>query len=115
MKDILKYSNIKEELPKLPDVLLNTIQADVLEIKSVNKECGKYIDACSKIPELKEAKYVVFSKYIDKANHQYEKFIFLSKDGAELFDVSGTEMELYGLLTCTNLNYTDEYKAKAPK
>ncbi|MDQ1338367.1 MAG: hypothetical protein QG617_1334, partial [Campylobacterota bacterium] len=35
--------------------------------------------------------------------------------GDELFDVSGAEMELYGLLTCTNLNYTDEYKAKAPK
>ncbi len=115
MKDILKYSNIKEELPKLPDVLLNTIQSDVLEIKSVNEECEKYLEACSKIPELKEAKYVVFSKYIDKANHKYEKFIFLGKDGKELFDVSGAEMELYGLLTCTNLNYTDEYKAEASK
>lgn len=115
MKDISKYSNIKEELPKLPDVLLNTIQSDVLEIKSINEECEKYLEACSKIPELKEARYVVFSKYIDKANHQYEKFIFLGKEGEELFDVSGAEMELHGLLTCTNLNYTDEYKVEAFK
>ncbi len=115
MKDILKYSNIKEELPKLSDVLLNTIQSDVLEIKNINKECEKYLQACSKIPKLNEAIYVVYSKYIDKVNHQYEKFIFLGKDGEELFDVSGTEMELYGMLSCTNLNYTDEYKAKVSK
>ena len=33
MKQILKYENINEELPKLSEILLNTIQADILEIK----------------------------------------------------------------------------------
>ncbi|MBS4069392.1 MAG: hypothetical protein WC279_01565 [Sulfurimonas sp.] len=115
MSGVTKYSNIENELPKLPEVLLNTIQSDVLEIKSVDKNCKKYIDACSKIPELKDAHYVVFSKYIDKNNHKYEKFIFLAEDGEELFDVSGTEMELYGLLSCTTLNYTEEYEASVSK
>jgi len=111
MNNIKKYSNIKEELPKLPEVLLNTIQSDVLEIKSINKECGKYIQTCSKIPEFKDAFYVVYSKYIDRDNHKYEKFIFLGRDGEELFDVGGAEMELYELLSCTNLDLTPEYKA----
>jgi len=111
MSGVSKYSNIEIELPKLPEVLLNTIQSDVLEIKSLDKGCVKYIETCSKISELKDAYYVVFSKYIDKENHKYEKFIFLGKEGEELFDVSGAEIELYGLLSCTDLHYTDEYKA----
>ncbi|OHE00780.1 MAG: hypothetical protein A2513_08045 [Sulfurimonas sp. RIFOXYD12_FULL_33_39] len=111
MSGIIKYSNIVDVLPKLPEVLLNTIQSDVLEIKSIDKECKKCLDTCFTIPELKDAYYVVFSKYIDKDNHKYEKFIFLGKDGEELFNVSGLEMELYGLITCTTLDYTDAYKA----
>lgn len=111
MHGITKYLNIEQELPNLSTVLLNTIQSDVLEIKGVDKNCEKYIDACSKIPELKDAHYVVFSKYVDKNNHKYEKFIFLDKSGEELFDVSGTEIELYGLLLCNNLKYTPEYEA----
>lgn len=110
MKQIAKYENISQELPKLPKVLLNTIQSDVLEIKSVDKACEKYIEACKKIPDLQNAHYVVFSKYIDKENHSYEKFIFLGEEGEELFDVSGAEMELYGLLSCTSLSYTQEYE-----
>lgn len=111
MSTIEKYSNIYKELPKLPEVLLNTIQSDVLEIKSIDKACEKYIQTCSKMPEFKEAFYVVYSKYIDRDNHQYEKFIFLGKDGEELFDVSGAEMGLHGLLVCTNLELTPEYEA----
>ena len=111
MDSINKYDNIEKELPKLPKVLLNTIQSDVLEIKSVDKSCEKYLSACNKIPELKDAFYVVYSKYIKKRDHQYEKFIFLDKDGVEIFDVSGSKMELYGLLSCNNLSMTEEYKA----
>ncbi|MDK9693030.1 MAG: hypothetical protein OEL19_02130 [Sulfurimonas sp.] len=111
MRDTKKYSNIKEELPKLPEVLLNTIQSDVLEIRKIDKTCEKFLKASLKIAELKNAHYVVYSKYIDKENHRYEKFIFLDKDGEELFNLSGLEIELYGLLACTNLSYTDEYKA----
>lgn len=111
MNSVAKYDNIEEELPKLPKVLLNTIQSDVLEIKRIDKSCGKYVDACSNIPDLSGAEYVVYSKYMDKSNHRYEKFIFLDKDGAEVCDVSGQNMELYGLLTCTSLSLSDEYEA----
>ncbi len=115
MGDIEKYSNIKKVLPKLPELLLNTIQSDVLEIKKVNKSCKKYINACSKIPEHDKAAYVVYSKYIDKKDHRYEKFIFLDKDGEELFNIIGVEMDLYGLLSCTTLRHTKEYEASLKK
>jgi len=111
VSDIEKYSNINDVLPKLPEILLNTIQSDVLEIKKVDKSCKKYIEACSKIAENDKAVYVVYSKYIDKKDHKYEKFIFLDKDGEELFNISGVDMNLYGLLSCTTLEYTEEYKA----
>lgn len=115
MNDIPKYLNIEEELPKLPRVLLNTIQSDVLEVKRLDKRCEKYIKACSEISELKDAYYVVYSKYIEKSNHKYEKFIFLDKDGAEICDVSGTKLELYGLISCPNLSLSEEYKASLSK
>ncbi|ABB44569.1 hypothetical protein Suden_1291 [Sulfurimonas denitrificans DSM 1251] len=115
MRDVEKYLNIKEKLPKLPEVLLNTIQSDILELKNIDKTCKKYIDLCSKISEIKDAHYVVYSKYIDKSNHKYEKFIFLGEEGEELFDVSGLEIDLYGLLTCVDLSVTDEYKAASSK
>ncbi|MDF1883112.1 hypothetical protein JHD49_04095 [Sulfurimonas sp. SAG-AH-194-C21] len=108
---IVKYENLHTELPKLQTVLLNTIQSECLEIKSIDKTCKKYINNCSKIPKLTKAHYVVYSKYIAKENHKYEKFIFLDNDGLEICDVSGVEMELYGILnTCENLFLSEEYK-----
>ena len=115
MHTVEKYENIQDKLPKLPKVLLNTIQSEVLEINKVEKTCDKYKDACKKIPALKDAYFVVYSKYIEKANHKFEKFIFLDKEGAEICDVSGVEMELYGLLSCTNLTFSEEYQATHKK
>lgn len=115
MKTVNKYENITKELPKLPTVLLNTIQADILEIKRVDQTCEKYLEACSKIPKFKNARYVVYSKFIEKSNHQCEKFIFLNKEGEELCDVSGAQMDLYGLLACTSLHFSPEYEASASK
>lgn len=106
-----KYDNLKAELPKLPEVLANTIQSECLEIRSLQKDCPKYVSACSKIPALSDAVYVVYSPYVEKANHKYEKFIFLDKEGVEVCDVSGVEMELYGILDdCNNLDLTEDYK-----
>ena len=110
MSGVNKYENIEKELPKLPEVLLNTIQSDVLEIRRVDKSCDKYLSACDKIPKLKNAYYVVYSKYIKKRDHKYEKFIFLDKEGAEICDVSGLDMELHGLLSCNNLSLSEEYE-----
>ena len=111
MSSVNKYENIEKKLPKLPAVLLNTIQSDVLEIRRVDRSCEKYINACAKISKLKDAQYVVYSKYMDKSNHKFEKFIFLGEEGEELFDVSGQKMELYGLIGCTNMSLSEEYQA----
>ena len=111
MSNINKYENIQNELPELQKVLLDAIQSDFLEIKSVEKQCEKYKDACEKIENLDRAKFVVFSKYIKKADHRYEKFIFLDEHGHEVCDVSGQDMELYGLLgQCMNLELSKEYE-----
>lgn len=111
MGRVIKYENLQSELPKLPPVLLNTIQSECLEIRSLEKDCQKYVQASSNIPALADAYYVVYSKYITKENHKYEKFIFLDEDGAEVCDVSGSEMELYGILhACDNLSLSEEYK-----
>lgn len=115
MSSIEKYSNIEAELPKLPKILLNTIQSDILEIKRIDKCCKRFNEAIQKVPKLQDAEYVVFSKYIEKENHLYEKFIFLSKEGEELFDASGTQIELYQLLAATNLHHSDEFEASLKK
>jgi len=39
-----------------------------------------------------------------------KNFIFLDKDGAEICDVSGIEMELHGLLSYSKLSLSEEYK-----
>lgn len=112
MNSVDKYENIQNELPKLQKVLLDAIQSDFLEIQSVDNTCEKYIDACKKIPELKKARFVVYSKYIKKSDHRYEKFIFLDAEGHEVCHVSGQDMQLYGLLSpCMNLSLSKEYEA----
>ncbi|MCW8894310.1 MAG: hypothetical protein OQK48_04750 [Sulfurimonas sp.] len=111
MNSVEKYENIEEVLPKLPKILLNTIQSDVLEIRKVNKLCKKYLSVCDKKPDIKNAVFVVYSKYIKKSDHSFEKFVFLDEQGAEICHVSGIEMDLYGLLECTKLELTEEYKA----
>jgi len=111
MNSIDKYANIQNELPQLQKVLLDAIQSEFLEIKSVEKQCEKYKDACSKIENLDKARFVVYSKYIKKSDHRYEKFIFLDEFGHEVCDVSGQDMELYGLLSqCMNLELSKEYE-----
>ena len=112
MSNVNKYENITKELPELQEVLLEAIQSEFLEIKSVEKACDKYIGACEEVPELKDAHFVVYSKYIKKSDHRYEKFIFLNEKGKEVCNVSGQQMELYGLLSnCMNLELSKEYEA----
>ena len=112
MSTIHKYENIQNELPKLQPVLLDAIQSDFLEIQSVQKDCEKYQKACHEIENLDKADFVIFSKYIKKSEHRYEKFIFVNKEGEEVCHVSGQEMELYGLLSpCMNLELSKEYEA----
>jgi len=112
MNKINKYTNLEEKLPNLQPVLLDAIQTEFLEIQSIDRTCEKYLAACEKIPELSEAYCVVYSKYIKKSDHRYEKFIFLDETGKEVCNVSGQEMELYGLLSsCMSLELSKEYEA----
>ena len=110
MYGIEKYDNLKEVMPRLQSVLVEAIQSEFLEIKKINKECEKYIASCSQIPELKHAEYVIFSHHIKKNEHKYEVFVFIDGQGNIVRDVTGREMELYGLLnSCSNLHISDEF------
>ena len=112
MNKIDKYANIQEQLPNLQPVLLNAIQTEFLEVQSIDRTCDKYMIACKKVPALCNAAYVVYSKYVKKSDHRYEKFIFLDETGKEVCNVSGQEMELYGLLSsCMSLELSKEYEA----
>ena len=112
MNNINKYANIQEKLPNLQSVLLSAIQTEFLEVQSIDKKCDKYLAACEKIPALGDAAWVVYSKYVKKSDHRYEKFIFLDETGKEVCHVSGQEMELYGLLSsCMSLELSKEYEA----
>ena len=111
MKTIKKYDNIESELPLLPNVLLETIQSEFLEIQKLDRECVKFNSVSTKMPELLDATYVVFSKFIKKEEHKYEKFIFVNDQGKIIASMSGQDMELYGLLEpqC-GLKLSEEYE-----
>ncbi len=112
MNTVNKYANIQEQLPNLQPVLRDAIQTDFLEIQSIDRRCDKYLSACEKIPDLSNAFYVVYSRYVKKSDHRYERFIFLDETGKEVCNVSGQEMELYGLLSsCMSLELSKEYEA----
>lgn len=109
MSRVEKYERLKDRLPELPEVLLNTIQSEILEIKCVDKNCEKFKKIREEYPVLNEAVYVVYSNYIKKSDHKYEKFIFLCENGSELCDLGGRDFELYGLLQCVDFQCTAEY------
>lgn len=103
-----KYSNIDTALPNLTCVLKDAIQSETLEIRVIDKMCSKFLKALQNHPELQDAEFVVYSPYIRKADHPFEHFVFLDLTGSNLCHISGSEMELYGLLEpCTKLKRTD--------
>lgn len=103
-----KYKDLHERLPALSKPLLDSIQTEFLEIKQVNRSCEKFQFISSKIPELKESKYVVFSKYMRKEDRALETYVFLDKTGQTLQHVSGRDLELYGLLEGCDLELNNE-------
>ncbi|MEJ2468802.1 MAG: hypothetical protein P8Y65_03970 [Campylobacterales bacterium] len=111
-----KYSNLDDALPGLTCVLKDAIQAEMLEIKKVDKMCSKFLKAQQEHPVLSDAEFVVYSPYVRKADHPFEHFVFLDRSGKSLCHISGTEMELYGLLDpCTNLLTADDSGPKRSK
>lgn len=104
-----KYKDIQERLPALSKPLLDAIQTEFLEIKQVDRSCEKFQLISSKIPELQESKYVVFSKFMRKEDRALETYVFLDKTGQTLHHVSGRELELHGLLEGCDLELNDEF------
>ena len=111
MNTVEKYINIEDELPNLLKVLKEAIQSEFLEIKCVDNTCDTYKSECVRCDIMQEAKYVVFSPHVKKADHKYEQFIFLDDTGCSLCHAGGKDFELYGMLKpCINLEVTKEYQ-----
>ncbi len=106
-----KYSNLEETLPQLQTVLLQSIQSEFLEIQKLDKACMKFKTLLEKKPELTKAVYVIFSRFIKKNEHKYETFVFLDDQGDTVANVSGRELELFGIMEpCINLNISEEFE-----
>ncbi len=111
MKTIDKYTNIEKELPNLVPVLKEALQSDFLDIRRVDKDCEKYKCEREHACFLNDAAYVIYSPYVEKADHHSELFVFIDESGKTLCHVGGTEMELYGLIKpCENLKLSEDYK-----
>jgi hypothetical protein len=104
-----KFRNLEERLPKLQQVLCSSLQSDFLEIRKINISCEKFQKLAEKIPEIKEAAYVIFSKYIKREDHENETFVFIGDTGETLCHVSGREIALYGMLEGCGLEVSEEY------
>ena len=105
-----KYSNLDTALPSLTSVLKEAIQSGILEIKTVDKMCSKFLRVAQEHPELAKAEFVIYSPYVRKADHPFEHFVFVDRSGSSICHISGAEMELYGLLdSCSGLRLSEDF------
>ena len=110
MYNVLKYENLQELVPELQTVLSDSIQADCLEIRRIDTSNEKFQLILERFPVLRDAIYVVYSKFIKKCDHQHETFIFLNDVGHSISHVSGRELALYGIIKpCEEFSISDEY------
>ena len=110
MQEISKYINLQEVVPKLPSVLLQSIQADCLEIREIDTSAEKFQSILERFETLKEAQYVIFSKFIKKCEHQHEMFIFINHEGIAVKHISGRELALYGIIKpCSDIKISEEF------
>lgn len=99
-----KYKNLENELTELQEVLKHSLQNDVLQIKSLVKNCDKFKRLLEDHSNLHKASYVIYSKYMTKEVHDSETFIFIDNVGNTVTYASGRELALYGIIeTCENL------------
>jgi len=114
MQEISKYVNLQEIVPKLPNVLLHSIQGDCLEIREIDSSAEKFQAVLERFGVLKDAKYVIYSQYIKKCEHRHEMFIFLDREGKALRHISGRELALYGIIRpCSEIKLSEEYTYEA--
>jgi hypothetical protein len=99
-----KFENLEEELTELQDVLKNSLQKEILDIKQLDKESQKFQDVSQKFPLLQDAQYVIYSKFMCKDFHESESFIFINKKGHTVCTLTGRDLELYEMIKkCENL------------
>ena len=111
LKCYKKFENLEEELIDLQDVLKNSLQKEVLDIKQINKESEKFQDVSRKFPLLEAVEYVVYSKFISKEFHDSESFIFINKTGKTVCTLTGRDLDLYEMLQkCEKLRETQAYE-----
>ena len=110
MKERIKFENLEEELFDLQDILKNSLQNGVLEIRKVDKNCDKFKKLSGDFQDLSLAEYVIFSKFMPKEYHDMETFVFVDSTGNTICNLSGRELDLYNMIKeCDNLIETSEY------
>lgn len=110
MQHIVKYENLQELVPDLLPVLQESIQNDLLEIRRINSSAEKFQAVLERFPELQDATYVIYSKYIKKCDHHHETFIFVTQQGASIRHIHGRDLALYGIIKpCEEFAITQEY------
>ena len=110
IKNGIKFVNLEDELIDLPKVLKNSLQKEVLTIKSLNKEGAKFQSIVNRFCNLDEALYVIFSAYMCKDYHESESFVFVDKKGKQVCTISGRELDLYDMIKdCDNLVEQKKY------
>ena len=110
IKHDVKFVNLEDELTELPDVLKNSLQKEVLTIKSLNKDGKKFQSITEKFCNLDNAEYVIFSVYMCEDYHESESFVFIDKKGAQVCTISGRELDLYDMIKdCDNLVEQEKY------
>jgi len=110
MKQHVKFENLEEELVNLQDVLKNSLQNEVLEIRKVDKTCEKFQNIMHQFCNLDAAEYVIFSKFMPKEYHELETFIFLDATGKTICNLSGRDLDLYNMIKeCNNLVKSKDY------
>lgn len=105
-----KFENLEEELISLTDVLKNSLQKEVLDIKQLNKESKKFHDVSKKFPILENAEYVIYSRFMCDDFHESESFIFVDDKGSTVCTLTGRDLDLYEMIqTCEKLKESEVY------
>jgi hypothetical protein len=105
-----KFENLEEELVNLQDVLKNSLQKEILDIKQLDKESHKFQEVSEKFPLLKDAQYVIYSKFMCKDFHESESFIFIDRTGHSVCTLTGRDLELYEMIKkCDTLKEAEGY------
>jgi len=110
IKHDVKFENLEDELVDLQDVLKNSLQTEVLTIKSLNKDGAKFNSIVDKFCNLNKAEYVIFSVHMCKDYHESETFVFVDATGKNVCTISGRELDLYDMIKeCDNLIEKNKY------